>query len=230
MLKTVPSLSQEESNLRSLPMPRQAVLLLAIGNALRDAGIAAWAAKAATRSARPLTGIQCHAGNASVQGWRGPYLGNGPRPGATWQPYQMLSFVTPPFPGYVSGHSTFSAASAEVLARFFNSDKFKGAACYRRAAGSSMVEPKITDPSAPRYAAGLTDAPAADGGRGRGFSPSTDVVLCWDTFGEAAAQSGVSRLYGGIHVMKDNTDGLALGKAVGAAVADKVDTLVRADV
>jgi hypothetical protein len=33
-------------------------------------------------------------------------------------PYQLISFVTPPFPGYVSGHSTFSRTAAEILTQF----------------------------------------------------------------------------------------------------------------
>ena len=32
-----------------------------------------------------------------------------------WLPYQLPTFVTPAFPGYVSGHSAFSRAAAEVL-------------------------------------------------------------------------------------------------------------------
>ena len=35
---------------------------------------------------------------------------------ANWLPYQRDTFVTPPFAGYISGHSTFSRAAAEVLA------------------------------------------------------------------------------------------------------------------
>ena len=38
-----------------------------------------------------------------------------------WVPYQATSFVTPSFAGYVSGHSTFSRASAEVMAAFTGS-------------------------------------------------------------------------------------------------------------
>ena len=32
-----------------------------------------------------------------------------------WVPYQRPTFVTPPFAGYVSGHSTFSRAATEVM-------------------------------------------------------------------------------------------------------------------
>ena len=38
--------------------------------------------------------------------------------GDLWLPYQSPNFVTPPFADYVSGHSTFSRAAAEVLAEF----------------------------------------------------------------------------------------------------------------
>ena len=37
---------------------------------------------------------------------------------ADWLPYQLPTFVTPAFAGYVSGHSTFSRAAAEVLTAF----------------------------------------------------------------------------------------------------------------
>jgi hypothetical protein len=42
----------------------------------------------------------------------GPYKGYDMVNGASWIPYQELRVVTPPFPEYVSGHSTFSAAGA----------------------------------------------------------------------------------------------------------------------
>lgn len=70
---------------------------------------------------RPITGIQCGLGQNAALGtdrwntaWRGPYLGVGPRNRTNWQPFQALDFVTPPFPGYVSGHAAFSASAAEV--------------------------------------------------------------------------------------------------------------------
>ena len=43
-----------------------------------------------------------------------------------WLPYQMPTFVTPAFAGYVSGHSTFSRASAEVLTAMTGSPYFPG--------------------------------------------------------------------------------------------------------
>ena len=48
------------------------------------------------------------------------------RTGCSWWPYQRPTFVTPPFAGYVSGHSTFSRAAAEVLAYATGSEYFPG--------------------------------------------------------------------------------------------------------
>ena len=45
---------------------------------------------------------------------------------ADWLPYQKKTFVTPAFPGYISGHSTFSRASAEVLTAITGTPFFPG--------------------------------------------------------------------------------------------------------
>jgi hypothetical protein len=41
-----------------------------------------------------------------------------------WMTYQKKTFVTPGFPGYISGHSTFSRAAAEVMTAFTGSKWF----------------------------------------------------------------------------------------------------------
>ena len=41
-----------------------------------------------------------------------------------WWPYQRPTFVTPNFAGYVSGHSTYSRAAAEMLENFTGSPYF----------------------------------------------------------------------------------------------------------
>eukprot|EP00775_Hariotina_reticulata_P010424 gene10424-10582_t len=212
----------EESELRGLTLEKTVVLMLAVGNAMQDAGIAAWYAKAKWFSSRPITALQCMHQGQAVAAWRGPYLGGGLRDGGTWQPYQPVTFVTPPFPAYISGHSTFSAAAARALTRFFNNNKIKGAKCYRAEAGSSAVEPKITA-GQQGWVAGFTDQPSVNGGPG--YAPGRPVVLCWDSFQDAANQSGFSRLLGGIHVAKDNDDGLLLGNAIGNKMVDLVNAL-----
>ena len=56
-----------------------------------------------------------HVGEIAVRSWR-PKLGVGWELGVNWSTYQRATFVTPAFPGFVSGHSTFSRAAAEVMA------------------------------------------------------------------------------------------------------------------
>ena len=163
-------------------------LFFALANALLDAGIAAWDAKRHFDSVRPITAIRYLFAGRPVRAWGGPGLGTVTLDGATWQPYQLPTFVTPPFPEYVSGHSTFSAAAAEVLRRFTGSDAFRATATVP--AGSSRIEP--------------------------GRTPAADVILAWPTFSAAADEAGLSRRYGGIHFEHGDLHGRALGRAVGA--------------
>ena len=84
--------------LRAHPLDPQATarLFATLNSAQADAFIACWDAKYTYWSMRPVTAIR-------------RYLD------PTWLPY----LVTPPFPSYVSGHSTTSAAAAEVLSALF---------------------------------------------------------------------------------------------------------------
>jgi len=169
-------------------------LFFALTNALLDAGIACWDAKRAFDSVRPITAIRYLFQGRQVTAWGGPYKGTTQIAGETWQPYQPTTVVTPAFPEFVSGHSAFSRAAAEVLRRFTGSDTF--GASYTQAAGTSSVEPAA--PGAP-YAV-----------------PATDVTLSWATFREAADQAGLSRRYGGIHFEAGDLAGRDIGARVGA--------------
>jgi len=171
-------------------------LFFAVCNADLDAGIAAWDAKSAYDSVRPLTSIHFLFAGQKVRAWAGPYQGTRLIDGADWQPYQPVTVVTPPFAEYVSGHSTFSAACAEVLLRFTGRDTF--GASVTLAAGSSRVEP--------------------------GLTPAQDVTLSWATFSDAADQAGLSRRYGGIHFENGDITGRQLGRLVGAQVWAKATT------
>jgi hypothetical protein len=159
-------------------------LFFALTGALLDAGIACWDAKRAYDSVRPITAIRFLFAGRDVLAWGGPGQGTRRIRGEDWQPY----IATPPFPEYVSGHSTFSAAAATVLARFTGSDRFGGGVTIP--AGSSRIEP--------------------------GTTPFTDVVLSWPTFTDAAVQAGRSRRFGGIHFRDGDLVGQALGAMVGA--------------
>ncbi|WP_051971562.1 vanadium-dependent haloperoxidase [Massilia sp. 9096] len=164
-------------------------LFFALGAALADAAIAGWDAKRAYDSARPITAVRhaLHGQSITGYGTLGPAGGLRAILGQEWTPYQPATFPTPPFPEHVSGHSLFSAAAAEVLARFTGSDVF--GASFTAPPGSMHVEPGV---------------------------PAGGVTLSWPTFSAASAQSGVSRVYGGIHFDNANLAGQGMGRRVGA--------------
>ncbi|GER88086.1 hypothetical protein KDW_22480 [Dictyobacter vulcani] len=165
-------------------------LFFILGNALLDASIVCWDCKRAYNSVRPITAIHYLYAQRQVRAWAGPYQGTKLVRGVDWQPYQSKDVVTPAFPEYCSAHSTFSAASATILTLFTSSDYFGGS--YTRAAGTSAIEP--------------------------GSTPKKDVTLHWKTFSAAAIESGISRIYGGIHFEQGDFTGRALGCAVAKIV------------
>jgi hypothetical protein len=164
-------------------------LFFVLNHALCDASIAAWDAKREYDYVRPITAVRYLKKGKKIRAWAGPYAGTRVIDGESWLPYQVPSFLTPPFSEYVSGHSTFSAAAAEVLSIFTGSDRFGHEAVI--AAGSSRIEP--------------------------GAVPSRPVVLSWATFTEAADEAGISRRYGGIHFRQGDLEARAMGRKIGAA-------------
>lgn len=107
----------------------------------------------------------------------------------TWMPFQSRFFVTPPFPGYISGHSTFSRSAAEVLAAVTGSDYFPGGlAVYHLPANTAL-----------HFENG----------------PSQPLQLQWATYFDAADQAGDSRLWGGIHPAVDDFEGRRAGADCG---------------
>ena len=120
------------------------------------------------------------------------WVGNSPK---AWFPYQRNTFVTPAFPGYVSGHSTFSRAAAEVLAKLTGDAFFPGGmANYTFKKGGYLEFEK---------------------------GPSEVLELQWATYFDASDQAGLSRLYGGIHISSDDLIGRRIGSQIGVDAFNK---------
>lgn len=161
-------------------------MFFALSNAMLDASIAAWDAKRAYDSVRPITAINVLYKGKKIRAWGGPGKGTIEMDGAQWIPYQLATFPTPPFPEFVSGHSTYSAAAARILGLWTGSDSFGDSVSL--ATGSSKIEP--------------------------GTTPSRTITLKWDTFTDAANEAGMSRRYGGIHFSRADMAGRRLGLLV----------------
>jgi hypothetical protein len=170
-----------------------AKMFFALTAAIHDAGIAAWVAKRLFDSVRPVTAIPFLFHGQTIMAWGGPFMGTVSMDGGNWIPYQPSTFPTPPFPEYISGHSTFSAAGAEILRRWTGSDHLGASVTFD--SGSSVVEPGVT--------------------------PATPITLHWATFTDAANQAGISRRYGGIHFERADLAGRATGRLVGAQAWEK---------
>ncbi|HIF97368.1 MAG TPA: hypothetical protein EYQ54_10165 [Myxococcales bacterium] len=111
--------------------------------------------------------------------------------GVDWTTYQKRTFVTPPFAAYISGHSSFSRAAAEVLSRFTASPYFPGGF-------GEFVAPK-------------------DEFLLFEVGPTETVHLQWATYFDAADEAGISRLWGGIHIAADDFEGRLVGAQIGVA-------------
>ncbi len=89
-----------------------------------DAFIACWDTKRFYDTARPWTQVRLYYKGQKIKGWGGPDKGTLLIPAEEWHPYSPANFVSPPFPAYISGHSTVSGACAKVLELFTGSDHF----------------------------------------------------------------------------------------------------------
>jgi membrane-associated phospholipid phosphatase len=136
--------------------------------AMADAAIAVWDAKYVYNFWRPVTAIP-----------------NGDSDGndlTVADPGWLPLLATPSFPEYVSGHSTFSSAAAEVLAFFYGTDRMT-------------------------FTIGSDALPG--------------VFRTYESFGDTAYEIGMSRIYGGIHFLSGDLDGLELGSKIGEYVTGR---------
>jgi hypothetical protein len=152
----------------------------------------------------PLAGQDnAHLNQIKLKAWKGHDLIDDPDTdqagvgwilATRWWPYQRPSFVTPPFAGYVSGHSTYSRAAAEVLTRLTGDEYFPGG---------------MGEFSAPRNEFLVFEE-----------GPSTDVTLQWAKYYDASDQCSLSRIWGGIHPPADDLNGRMMGASIGKEAFD----------
>ena len=137
-------------------------------------------------------------GKIKLYAWRGPdfvadpetdFAGVGWILAEEWWPYQRPSFVTPPFAGYISGHSTFSRSAAHVMTLLTGDEYFPGGIGEFTAEKNNFLV----------FEEG----------------PSVDVVLQWATYEDASDQTSLSRIWGGIHPPADDIPGRRIGDIVG---------------
>ncbi len=152
----------------------------------------------------PLAGNEGqHIGKVKLKAWRGPAFIDIPAIqeagvdwilAANWWPYQRPTFVSPNFAGYISGHSTFSRAAAEMLTALTGDHFFPGGVGEFYAPEDEFLV-------------------FEDG-------PSMDITLQWATYRDASDQCSLSRIWGGIHPPVDDVPGRLIGIDLGLAAFD----------
>lgn len=177
-------------------LEKDAKMFFSMHNALMDAGIVAWHLKRKFDGVRPITAVRHFYQGQTITAWGGPGRPIETIAGEKWTPYNPGSNLTPAFAGYVSGHSTFSAAAGSVLQAFTGSDNF-----------------------------GYTTIIPANFGRVEPGVPAVPTEVSFKKISDAVREAGESRLLGGIHFKDDNTVGQALGTLIGNKAWAKANRL-----
>ena len=175
-------------------------LQVAIG--LFEAGRVAWGQKLLYTQARPIQDIR--------RLWRGRtvigYTGQGVL-GESWLPYQEANFVTPPFPDFVSGHSTYSAVFANTMAQWFGDD-------IRTDSLITMTDLNLVTPTLSGVVEtqpfGTVVFPVGSSGIQPGIVPAQATTISFTKWSDLAQSAGISRQYGGIHCMSAHLGSLAM--------------------
>lgn len=153
-----------------------------------------------------------HVGKIKLYTWKGhDYIndtetdvaGAGWILGENWWPYQRPTFVTPPFAGFVSGHSTFSRAAAGILEYITGSPYFPGGLGEFVAEQNAFLQFEN--------------------------GPSSTITLQWATYQDAADQCSLSRIWGGIHPPVDDIPGRYIGSTIGETGFEKADSIFAID-
>jgi hypothetical protein len=158
-------IAQEVAAAHGNSIEDNAMLFALLNISMADAAIVCWDGKYTYNRWRPITAIH----NADLDGNPNTITDT------NWAPL----IVTPPFPEYTSGHSTFSGAAAVALASFFGTDHIS-------------------------FTIGSDGLPG--------------VTRSFTSFSAAAEEAGMSRIYGGIHFMTANMNGLKCGRDIAAYV------------
>jgi hypothetical protein len=182
---------------------------------LFEIGRVVWGLKLQYQQARPIQDIRRIYTTATVGSWRTTAVSGTLQPaadisGALWTPYQATNFVTPPFPDFVSGHSSYSQIFALVMTDWFgptipasnpitltNLNLFSGmfSATDTQPFGTFVISPGRSEIQS-------------------GLVPAAPVTIKFDTWADVATSAGISRQWGGIHAQSAHLGGQAAATRV----------------
>jgi hypothetical protein len=178
-----------------------------LNSGLFEASIVCWNVKYECLQCRPIQSIRINYPNIPIDYYFGKSNTN------LWIPYQEKRLYTPPFPDFISGHSTFSSSAAIILKNLLGNDLHKLniiltkeefmmlSPIFKNMEKSKM---KITEIVVPEKSSQIIPN-----------TPKKPIILNFNTWTDMAKSAGISRIYGGIHYPSSNKLALQTGKCIG---------------
>lgn len=178
-----------------------------------QASVTCWKVKYQHLQLRPLQCIRINYPDEKFD----YYFGNNVR-GNLWLPFQESRMYSPPFPDFISGHSTFSSAGACILNKLIGKQIDDNIKISTKELG--MLAPIFHNQ--PYEIFNLNEI---------FMNPNTSLIQenvpserisfklsSWD---EMALHAGLSRIHGGIHIHPANDEGFVAGKRIGDLILKK---------
>ena len=184
------------------------------------ASITCWKIKFTYKQSRPIQDIRLLSPQ-SVTTWDSTVV-----PNNIWKPFQQSTNRTPPFPDFMSGHSTFSDAAAIIYDHFFPQQLDTMLLQPYSATHAQMISPILVDSTTQlnKYSnsvkfiqCDVQSSAVSQGNSTVGF-PTSPMTLNFSNWHELAQLSGASRIYGGIHGSTANQTALIIGQQIGKDV------------
>ena len=182
---------------------------LILNSALLQTSIFVWKTKFNNMQARPIQTIRYYYPNDTIT-----YYGGSEVSSSLWKPYQPINGITPPFPDFISGHSTFSAVGARVLNKLIGSNLLN---LNLSMDGTFMknISPLFSNQNNSEdrvYLHCINIFPKCS--EIDENVPNKLITLIYNSWDDMALEAGVSRIYGGIHYDSSNYAGYLVGNKI----------------
>ncbi len=187
---------------------KEAKYFLILNSALFQTSIFVWRTKFNNFQARPIQTIRYYYSNETIS-----YYGGNDVSVSLWKPYQLESAITPPFPDFISGHSTFSAVGSRILSKLIGNNlidlnlSINGS--FMKNFSSLFDNNNVEDNVYLHCFTIFPKCSAIDS-----TVPNKAITLTYNTWDDMALEAGISRIYGGIHYDVSNYAGYLVGNKI----------------
>jgi hypothetical protein len=191
------------SKSNNLELLKEIQLYTLLGMGVFQGSICAWKLKRMYLQARPIQTIRHNESNDN------------------WLPYQESNFVTPPFPDFVSGHSTFSSVSSRIIYQVLKENSIDLRGVLMNSQLLKLLNPILFSKmdNTTINLCQINVLPSSS--EIKTNTPLSGCSIGWSTLDEMADDAGRSRIYGGIHYESSNQAGLSMGRELAMILGQK---------